>query len=92
MKTEETMGTQRAVTRNPATYRVCGGQFFVNGDPVPLSRRILKIGAVAAGLDAMDPCGPIPEGTARLILHMERTMLLDGLTKALGGGHPGRAA
>ena len=84
------MGTQRTVKKSPAQYRICGGQFFVNGDPVQLSRRILKIGAVAAGLDADDPCGTIPEGTARLILHMERNLLLAGLTEQLRDN--GRAA
>jgi hypothetical protein len=75
-----------------AEYRVCEGSLFVNGERVPVHRRILKIGLAAAGLET-DACKPLSDHAARRILHLERSLLVAELTdeirRALG---PGRAA
>jgi hypothetical protein len=76
----------------PAAYRVCEGKFFVNDERIPVHPRILRIGIVAAGLDAEHACAPIGERDARRILHMERAWLLTGLALELRRTPPGRAA
>lgn len=68
---------------HPARYRVCGGRFFVNGEPVPMDPRVLKIGVIAAGLDVGDPCVALSDHAARLILHMERSAMLAELADVL---------
>lgn len=82
----------RTTTATPAAYHVCRGRFFVNDEKVPVNSRILRIGLIAAGLDADSVCGPISEQDARRILHMERAWLIAGLTQELHRNPPGRAA
>lgn len=73
-------------------FRVCRGTLFVNDEVVPVTRRIVRIGLAAAGLDADDACGPISADAARRILHMERAFLLDNLKNELRRGLTGHAA
>lgn len=63
-------------------YRVCKGTLLVNDEPVPVNGKVLKIGLAAAGLDP-SACGPLGEREARRILHLERSLLLSGLTREL---------
>jgi hypothetical protein len=63
-------------------YRVCKGTFLVNGERIPVNGKVLKIGLAAAGLDEA-ACGPLGERDARRILHLERSLLLSGLTREL---------
>jgi len=65
-----------------STYRVCRGGLFVNGERIPVHRRALKIGLVAAGLDT-DACEDLSDRTARRILHLERSILIAQLTEEL---------
>lgn len=83
--------TRRDLTARPA-YRVCKGKLFVNDEKVPVNHRILKIGLLAAGMDAAEACGPLSEEDAERILHMERSWLLSGLAEELRRNPPGRAA
>ncbi len=73
-------------------YRVCKGDLYVNGERVPVHRRVVKIGLAAAGLEK-DACEPLSDRAARRILHLERSLLVAGLAeelrRVLG---PGRAA
>lgn len=63
-------------------YRVCQGEFFVNDERIPVNGKVLKIGLAAAGLDSA-ACGTLGERDARRILHLERALLLSGLTREL---------
>ncbi len=73
-------------------YRVCEGDLLVNGERIPAHRRILKIGLIAAGVDA-GACGPLSETAARRILHLERSLLLARLGEELRRSlETGRAA
>ena len=63
-------------------YRVCKGEFFVNDERVAVNGKVLKIGLAAAGLD-WAACGSLEERDARRILHLERALLLSGLTQEL---------
>jgi len=63
-------------------YRVCKGEFFVNDERIPVNGKVLKIGLAAAGLDSA-ACGSLGERDARRILHLERALLLSGLTQEL---------
>ena len=83
--------TRRDLAARPE-YRVCKGNLFVNDEKVPVNHRILKIGLLAAGLDADEACGPLSKEDAERILHMERSWLLAGLTEELRRNTPGRAA
>ena len=80
------------MTTSKAKYRVCKGKLYVNDEKVPVNHRILKIGLLAAGLDAVEACGTISVEDAQRILHMERAWLLAGLTEELRRSQPGRAA
>ena len=66
------------------SYRVCRGGLFLNDEPVPVHRRILKIGLVAAGMGE-DACEPLSDRDARRILHLERSLLIAGLAEELRG-------
>ena len=70
-------------------FQVCRGDLFVNGERVPVHRRVLKIGLAAAGMDD-GSCEPLSERAARRILQLERSLLLAGLEeeirRALDGG------
>ena len=63
-------------------YLVCRGALFVNGERVPVDKRVLRIGLAAAGLETTD-CGRLGDRAARRILHLERSLLLDGLAREL---------
>lgn len=63
-------------------YRVCQGEFFVNDERIPVNGKVLKIGLAAAGLDS-GACSALRERDARRILHLERALLLSGLTREL---------
>lgn len=63
-------------------YRVCKGAFFVNDERIPVNGKVLKIGLAAAGLEPA-ACGSLGERDARRILHLERALLLSGLTREL---------
>ena len=63
-------------------YRVCKGEFFVNEERIPVNGKVLKIALAAAGLEPA-ACGSLGERDARRILHLERALLLSGLTQEL---------
>jgi hypothetical protein len=64
-------------------YRVCKGHLFVNGERVPVNRRVLKIGLAAAGLEA-EACETLNDREARRILHLERSLLVSSLAEEIG--------
>ncbi len=75
------------------TFRVCGGKFFVERQPVAVHDRVLKIGLLAAGLDAATLCGEVGPAVGRRILHMERSLLMADLEAQLKRvGVPDRVA
>lgn len=86
------MATTRRDLATRPVYRVCKGKLFVNDETIPVNHRILKIGLLAAGMDAAEACGPLTDEDAERILHMERAWLLAGLTAELRRHLPGRAA
>jgi hypothetical protein len=86
------MATTQKANATRGAYRVCKGKFYVNDEKVAVNHRILKIGLLAAGLDADEACGPLSDEDARRILHMERSWLLAGLSAELRRSQPGRAA
>ena len=71
-----------SVERKDREYRVCRGGFFVNGELVPVHRRVLRIGLAAAGLQE-DACEPLSDRAAGRILQLERSLLIAGLAEEL---------
>ena len=63
-------------------FKACRGDLYLNGERVPVRRRIVKIGLAAAGMDA-GACEPLSERDARRILQLERSLLLAGLTEEI---------
>lgn len=79
-------------SRTAGEFKACRGDLFVNGERVPVHRRILRIGLAAAGVDA-GACEALSERDARRILQLERSLLLAGLADELRRAlDPGRAA
>jgi len=67
--------------RTPSCYEVRRGRLFVNGEPVPVRRRVVE--AVLTRMPrAVD--GPIPDSIARRILALERTVSISELAAVLG--------